>query len=265
MLSQSGETKDLHRCIQIGKINNLLMIGVINVVDSLIAREVDCGVYLNAGREVGVASTKSFTSQLIILALMAIWFAQERNINQSVRRKYIHDMRNLNKNIDRMILNCQEQIKPLVSMFKNKQHCFILGKGKAYPISMEGALKIKEVSYIHAEGYNSSSLKHGPLALLEDGFPVILLNTNVYESSKIHNAYREIKSRGSNVIYISYEEDNDFLTNNDKNIIICGGETNKFSEILSIIPIQFLSYYLSTSKGYNPDMPRNLAKVVTVE
>ena len=154
-----------------------------------------------------------------------------------------------------------------LELFNNFSSCFILGKGKACPIAMEGALKIKEVSYIHAEGYNASSLKHGPLALLEKGFPVILINTSIYDSPKIHNSYREIKSREASVLYITYENENDvnFLQDDDRIISLNINSENNYSELLSIIPIQLLSYYLSIKNGYNPDMPRNLAKVVTVE
>lgn len=267
LLSQSGETKDLHRCIEIGKNHDLFMIGVINVVDSLIAREVDCGVYLNAGREVGVASTKSFTSQIIILSLMAIWFAQKRGINLNIRRKYINDLRNLHMNIEKILEKCLNKMNDFLELFEKFSSCFILGKGRSYPIALEGSLKIKEVSYIHAEGYNASSLKHGPLALLEEGFPVILINSNFYDSSKIHNCYREIKSRGSNVLYLTIENEKDvnFLDENDKVFSINLNTTNTFSELLTIIPIQFLAYYIALSKNLNPDMPRNLAKVVTVE
>ena len=267
LLSQSGETKDLHRCIQIGRQNDLFLIGIVNVVDSLIAREVDCGVYLNAGREVGVASTKSFTSQVIILSLMALWFAQKRNINLNSRRKHINDLRNLHTQIEKILNKFYNKMDDYLELFNKFSSCFILGKGKACPIAMEGALKIKEVSYIHAEGYNASSLKHGPLALLEKGFPVILLNTSIYDSSKIHNSYREIKSREASVLYITYENENDvnFLQHDDRIISLNIHSENNYSELLSIIPIQLLSYYLSIKNGYNPDMPRNLAKVVTVE
>ncbi len=265
LLSQSGETKDLHRCIQIGRQNNLFLIGVVNVVDSLIAREVDCGVYLNAGREIGVASTKSFTSQVIILSLMAIWFSQKKEINLNKRRCYIKDLRNLHINIEKVINKCHNKMETYVSFFNTFPSCFLLGKGRARAIALEGALKIKEISYIHAEGYSASSLKHGPLALLEKGFPVILLHTHSCDESKIHNVYKEIKSRGAKVIYITYENNTEFIEDEDLIISIGCDSNNIFSDLLTIIPLQFLSYYIAIYKNYNPDMPRNLAKVVTVE
>lgn len=265
LLSQSGETKDLHRCIQIARENNLFLIGVVNVVDSLIAREVDCGIYLNAGREIGVASTKSFTSQVIILSLMAIWFAQKREINLNKRRYYIRDLRNLHMNIEKIIKKYHDQMNNYIEMFSTFSSCFLLGKGRARAIALEGALKIKEISYIHAEGYSASSLKHGPLALLESDYPVILLHTHTYDENKIHNVYKELKSRGAKILYITYENEVDFLDKDDLLISLGCNNDNLFTDLLSIIPLQFLSYYIALSKNYNPDMPRNLAKVVTVE
>lgn len=266
LLSQSGETKDLHRCIQIGRTNNIFLIGVVNVVDSLIAREVDCGVYLNAGREVGVASTKSFTSQVIVLSLMAVWFAQKKEVNANKRRQYIRDLRNLHNDIERVLKQCYGKMGPYVDFLGDFQSCFLLGKGRGHAIALEGALKIKEIAYIHAEGYSASSLKHGPLALLKEGFPVVLIHTNSIYESKIHNVYREIKARNANIMYISYEEEKvvDFLDENDLFISLkCGN--NIFADILAILPLQLLSYYVALKCEYNPDMPRNLAKVVTVE
>ena len=264
LLSQSGETKDLHRCIQIARQNNLFLIGVVNVVDSLIAREVDCGVYLNAGREVGVASTKSFTSQVIILSLMAIWFAQKRNVNSNKRRQYIRDLRNLHVNIENILQKYYQNMNEYISFFNDFHNCFLLGKGRGHAIALEAALKIKEIAYIHAEGYSASSLKHGPLALLEKNFPVILIHTHSEHDAKMQNVYNEIKSRNAKIMYISYEEHANFLDNNDMFISLNSG-FNIFNDLLAIIPLQLLSYYCCLHYKYNPDMPRNLAKVVTVE
>lgn len=251
LISQSGETKDLHRCIEIGRDNDLFLIGIINVVDSLIAREVHCGVYLNAGREVGVASTKAFTSQCVVLALISIWFSQIHNINSLKRKLMIEDLRKLPLQIESFLQS--HNIENFVDKFMNKNSTFILGKGKSEAVAREGALKIKEISYIHAEGYSSSSLKHGPFALLEKDFPVLLINPSDKHYSKSNNAKEEIISRHANV----------FVVNNKEHIQT---PINKsFQEILDIIPIQLLAYYISVKKGFNPDMPKNLAKVVTVE
>ena len=259
LLSQSGETKDLHRCINIAKEYELYTLGVVNVVDSLIAREVNCGSYLHAGREVAVASTKSFTSQVIVLVMIAVWFSQTYYPHENIekRRIIIEDLRNLNKDI-KTVLETRNKVKELVSMFDNKNSCFILGKGRGESVAKEGSLKIKEISYIHAEGYSTSSLKHGPFALLEPEFPVILLCPNDIHYSKSMNAYEEIKSRHASIIKITNNEEENKYTIKIPN-------NNTFLHLLMIIPLQFLSYELALVRNLNPDMPRNLAKVVTVE
>ena len=267
LISQSGETKDLHRCIEIAKQQNIITIGIINVVNSLIAREVDCGIYCNAGKEVGVASTKSFTSQVICLSLISIWFAQIHNLNENKRIKMIQDLHNLSYDVKHTIENCDEKIKELIQDF-DYENMFLLGKGSDEYISKEGALKIKEISYIHAEGYSSSSLKHGPFALLDENFPVLILNLDPSHKSKILNCYQEVLSRNSPIIFITndnnVEED---VINNDENKtkIINIIKNPTFNSLLGIIPIQLFAFYLSIKKGINPDKPKNLAKVVTVE
>ena len=258
LLSQSGETKDLHRCIQIGKENDLLLIGVVNVVDSLIAREVHCGCYLNAGREVAVASTKAYTSQIIILNMIAIWFAQEKGLFLYKRKQYIQDLHNLHMDIKKTIEMCETKIDDVVSLF-NHHSCFLLGKGNGESIAREGALKIKEISYIHAEGYSTSSLKHGPFALLTKGFPVVLIAPDNKHYAKSENAYEEIKSRHATIVFITDKE------GVEKENTIMIKKNRSFQDLLSIIPLQILAYKLSLARDLNPDMPRNLAKVVTVE
>ena len=260
LISQSGETKDIHRCLQISKKRDLVTIGVVNTVDSLIAREVDCGCYLNAGREVGVASTKAFTSQIIVLNMIAIWFAQQKNINYQLRIKYISDLHNLHHDIRKTIQLSLEQVPPILPLF-NHSSCFLLGKNSAEATAREGALKIKEISYIHAEGYSTSSLKHGPFSLLTDKFPVILISPEDENYSKNENAYQEISSRHAQIIFITDKH----IQSSEKTNIIKIPRNNGFKELLSIIPIQILAYQLSINRDINPDMPRNLAKVVTVE
>jgi len=268
-ISQSGETKDLHRCIQIGKNNNLFLIGLVNVVDSLIAREVDCGCYLNAGREMAVASTKAYSSQVILLSMIAVWFAQEKNINAVKRKDYIKDIRQLSNDIQYTLNMTEPNIDALVEqVFANRDHCFLLGKGKAESVAKEGSLKIKEMSYVHSEGYSTSSLKHGPFALLDETFPVIIIASNDANYSKAENAYEEIRSRHAPVIFITSkraqsQEEQD--KNKEKEHVLFVPENKTFSDLLCVIPLQLLAYKLALSKGINPDVPKNLAKVVTVE
>jgi glucosamine--fructose-6-phosphate aminotransferase (isomerizing) len=257
LLSQSGETKDLHRCIEIAKKNDLFTIGVVNVVDSLIAREVNCGCYLNAGKEVAVASTKSFTSQILLLSMIAIWFAQNRYINKPERAQYISDLYNLNNNISELFIDLERTIDNVLHLF-NHNSCFILGKGQNEALAREASLKIKEISYIHSEAYSSSSLKHGPFALLCDNFPVVLIMPDDEHFHKNMNAYHEIKSRNANILVITNKK---ISVEN----VIYVPFNKSYNSILSIIPLQMLAYKLSVNKGINPDMPKNLAKVVTVE
>lgn len=262
LISQSGETKDLHRCIEIGKQNNLFLIGLVNVVDSLIAREVDCGCYLNAGREMGVASTKAYTSQVILLSMIAVWFAQEKNISSVKRKDYIKDIRQLHIDIQCTLEMNDANLDSLVTnIFTNRNHCFLLGKGKSESVAKEGALKIKEISYIHSEGYSTSSLKHGPFALLDEHFPVIIIAPNDTNYSKAENAYEEIKSRHAPVIFITSKRDQP----EERENVLFVPENKTFSDLLCVMPLQLLAYKLSLSRGINPDIPKNLAKVVTVE
>lgn len=275
LCSQSGETKDLHRCLSLVEDSKLTIftIGVVNVVNSLISREVDCGCYLHAGREVGVASTKSFTSQCVVLTLIAMWFSYAHvpvEHNQK-RAKILNDIRSLENNVKEMLTikgnQLQQQIRneiiPLFSKNNKINSCFVLGKGRGEAVANEAALKIKEISYIHAEGYATSCLKHGPFALLEPGFPVILLWLKDQHYAKTLNAYQEIKSRHAEIIIITDDEKIALNPEYKNTILISKNDT--FSHLLAIIPLQLLSYELSIAKGLNPDMPRNLAKVVTVE
>ena len=262
-VSQSGETKDLHRCINIAKKKNILTMGIINVVDSLIAREVDFGIYCNAGREMGVASTKAFTTQVVCLCLCALWFSQNRNINDHIRTHIIKDLQNLSSDFEKCLTmvnkNTNPNIDNIVQLLSNYNSLFILGKNNDEAIAREGSLKIKEISYIHSEGYSSSALKHGPFALLGPEMPLILLNNNIEYEPKVLNCYEEVASRKSPII---------FITNNktlEKENTIYIPYNKSFSSLLGIIPLQLIAYELSILRGNNPDKPKNLAKVVTVE
>ena len=264
LVSQSGETKDLHRCIEIAKQKNIVTIGVINVVDSLIAREVDCGIYCNAGKEVGVASTKAFTSQVICLSMCALWFSELQNVSEKNRIKVISDLHNLSNDIKITFESCSERIIDISKKIKDN-NMFLLGKGSDEYVAREGSLKIKEISYIHSEGYSSSSLKHGPFALLDEKFPVIILNLDQKHRAKTINCYQEVLSRNSPIIFIT----NDYTILNEINESACYSilipENRSYSSLLGILPLQLLAYNLSINRGINPDKPKNLAKVVTVE
>ena len=257
LLSQSGETKDLQRCIQVIQENGLISIGVVNVIDSFIARETICGVYLNAGREVAVASTKSFTNQCVVLSLLAVWFSQTKQTCEEKRRKIIADLQQLSFQIEGLFINeNQQNIRRVADKIKDSKSLFILGKGKEEAIAKEGALKIKEIDRIHAEGYSTSALKHGPFGLLEPGMPVIVICNGEEHRDKTANAIAEIKARDAD-IYTLLDNSNDSF---------CTFDTNTtFGGLLANVCLQWLSYECAVIKGISPDFPRNLAKVVTVE
>lgn len=265
LLSQSGETKDVHRCIEIAKQYNIFTLGVINVVDSMIARDVNCGCYLNAGREVAVASTKTFNSQNIVLSLLALWFSQIHNINESKRIEYITELRNMPHSIKELLDYIEPECKQVAEFMKNVNSCFVLGKGIMEHYSKEGALKIKEISYIHAEGYSAVALKHGPFSLLEKNVPTIILHTyftNDDDVIRSESAIEEIATRESPIILIT-DKINEKLKQKCK-FIIKVPENHKFSGILFSIVMQLIAYHLAIKRDIDPDRPRNLAKCVTV-
>jgi len=258
-VSQSGETIDLYNSLLLCKEENVMTLGIINMVDSLIAREVDCGVYCNAEREVGVASTKAFTSQVVCLSLLAIWFGQQRKEKKKEREDIIKDLLSLSNDFRSVIDMTKAQINSVFPIIKNCQNLFLLGKNTDEYIAREGSLKIKEISYIHSEGYSVSGLKHGPFALLDEKMPVILLHTQDSYENKLLGNYEEIHSRQSPIILITpfrhlQKENTLYIPYN-----------RTFSSLLSIVPLQFFAYQLSVERGYNPDTPRNLAKVVSVD
>lgn len=271
LISQSGETKDLHRCIQLAKENNLLTIGIVNVVDSLIAREVDCGIYCNAGREMSVASTKAFTSQVVCLSLLSIWFAQIHGVNENKRIQMIKDLRNLENDFKNTIESLNDVVKTMCQdekfILNKTNNLFLLGKGVDECVSREGSLKIKEVSYIHSESYSASALKHGPFALLDKNFPVIIFNLHEEHRAKILNCYEEIRSRHSPIFFITNDDtiDIDVQDYSNSTFVIRIKKNHSYSSLLGIVPIQLMAYYLSIYRNINPDIPKNLAKVVTVD
>jgi len=200
-----------------------------------------------------VASTKSFTSQCVVLTLLAIWFTQKKDIHKEKRINMIHDIRMLSSQIEN-VLSHSDDVDNIVEHFKN-QSCFILGKGSNEAIAKEGSLKMKEIAYIHSEGYSSSALKHGPFALIVPNLPIIIIDTDHIHHDKNMNALNEVQCRGAKTILISSSVDGDLKVDNN----------NTFSGILANIYFQLLSYKIALKKNNNPDYPRNLAKVVTVE
>ena len=263
VISQSGETKDLHLAMESVKTKNIIIIGIVNSVGSLISRESDCGIYLNAGREVAVASTKAFTSQVVVLMLITLWFSQNKNHTFRMRHeKMIIDIRYLSINIEKVIKNFDYIItNDLIQYITKQKSIFILGRGTAYPIACEAALKIKEIAYIHAEGYAGGALKHGPFALIEKGMVIILIILDDENKDRMKSACEEVKSRGAYTVIITdienYKEDCiDYVINIPNN--------GYLTSLLGIVPIQYLAYKIALAKGHNPDFPKNLSKTVTV-
>jgi glucosamine--fructose-6-phosphate aminotransferase (isomerizing) len=267
-LSQSGETMDVYNCLKICKAKKCLTLGIINKVDSLIAREVDCGIYMNAGTEISVASTKSFTSMLIILSLLSMWFV---NNDYYSNNNKIDNLRILPNSVRQLLydINFMTKINNLKDYIINNNvtSIFILGKDKLYPIACEGALKIKEVCYIHCEGFSASSLKHGPFALLSNSNLTLLL-IDIHNTKDINNlksTYYEIIARETNIFVITNSQTiiDDLKLSENKFILLVN--LDYYNEILYIITLQKLAYEVSIGKNINPDKPRNLAKVVSVE
>ncbi len=264
VLSQSGETADTLSALEIGKQRGVLTYGIVNVVGSSIARLTDCGSYIHCGPEIGVASTKAFTSMITVLALMAIRLGREKKLIDDLRyAKLIQEFANLPEKITR-ILKLNDKIKYIASEIRSAQNAFYLGRGYNFPIALEGALKLKEISYIHAEGYPAAEMKHGPIALIDLYTPLIIIGTNRSAYDKIISNIEEVKARKGIVIAIVDENDSRITGLADFTIAI--PETDEsFSPLLSIIPLQLLSYHIAVMRGCNVDQPRNLAKSVTVE
>ena len=265
-LSQSGETIDVYNCLKICKQRKCLTMGIINKVDSLIAREVDCGVYLNAGSEISVASTKSFTSMLIVLSLISMWFVN----NEMTNKKNLNCLRVLSSSIEQLLTD--NKITNKINILRdtivlNINSVFILGKHKLYPIACEGALKIKEVTYIHCEGFSAGSLKHGPFALLDvNNLTLLLIDYNDFANYMIiKSTYYEILGRDTNLFVITNSQNviDELQIPENKYILLF--KLDYYNEILFTVLLQKLAYEISIAKGINPDKPRNLAKVVTVE
>jgi glucosamine--fructose-6-phosphate aminotransferase (isomerizing) len=233
------------------------------VVDSFIARETDCGVYLNAGREVAVASTKSFTNQCVVLAMIAVWFSQTRKTNVKKRRQIIEDFSKLPLQITYLIRDYLPTIQHILSSLCDAKSAFVLGKGNVAAVASEGSLKIKEVCYVHAEGYSTSALKHGPFALIEKNTPILLLDVDEEHRDKTQNAYQEIASREAFVV--TFTDHPVPMYDENENCVVRVESNKTFGGLLANVFLQLLSYHWAIKRGNNPDFPRNLAKVVTVE
>jgi len=261
--SQSGETKDVVRALEIAESKGIPRFSIVNCVGSLIARMTGCGVYLYAGREHAVASTKAFVTQVAAVSLVAAWFSQMREARNSIRMASLLDALHRLPTYIGMTLGVREHCQALAESIKNEGNLFVLGRGFSYPIAREGALKIKEITYIHAEGYSGGALKHGPFALLEEGTPVIMVMPDDHHAKHMVTCCHEISCRGGRIIAIT---DNPKLLDgiHPPCDIIRIPSNGPLTALLGVIPLQLLAYELAVARGINPDNPRHLAKAVTV-
>lgn len=263
-ISQSGETADTLSAIKLAKKEGAFVYGICNVVGSSISREADAGSYTHAGPEIGVASTKAFITQITVLFLIAVKLGKSRGVISSKKyQEYIYELNSIEKKI-RKVLKTDNEVKKIANKIKNSTNCLYLGRGYNFPVALEGALKLKEISYIHAEGYPAAEMKHGPIALIDKNMPSIIIATNKLYYDKILSNIQEIKSRKGKIIAIVFEGDKEIAKIAD-HVIEVPHTIAALTPFVTTIPLQLLAYHIAVKLGRNVDQPRNLAKSVTVE
>lgn len=264
-ISQSGETADTLAALKLAKERGAFIYGICNVVGSSIARLTDSGTYTHAGPEIGVASTKAFTTQLTVLTLLALHLGHKKGtIDHTTYKKLCQNLALVPDLVAKTIEMTKDKVIEIAQEYKDVSNCIYLGRGYNFPVALEGALKLKEISYIHAEGYPAAEMKHGPIALIDENMPVIFLAPSKGHYEKVVSNAQEIKARKGKIIAIVTENDTQMSSLADHTLEI--PEVDEiFSPILSVIPLQLLSYHIATMRGCNVDQPRNLAKSVTVE
>ena len=263
-ISQSGETADTLAAIKLAKSKGAFVFGICNVVGSSIAREAHAGAYTHAGPEIGVASTKAFTTQITLLTLIALKLASKKGeISKSELRVFMQEMQLIPKKIE-ALLKIENKVKEIAAVYKDAKNCLYLGRGFNFPVALEGALKLKEISYIHAEGYPAAEMKHGPIALIDENMPIFVIATNKGHYEKVVSNIQEIKSRSGKIIAIVTEGDTQVKEIAD-HVIEIPETVEALTPLLTTIPFQLLSYHIALMLNKNVDQPRNLAKSVTVE
>lgn len=263
-ISQSGETADTLAAIELAKSKGATIFGVCNVVGSSIPRATHAGAYTHAGPEIGVASTKAFTAQVTVLTLMALQMAHKRGtITESRFRGILGELESIPGKVE-VALKCNDKAKAIAELFKDARNFLYLGRGYGFPVALEGALKLKEISYIHAEGYPAAEMKHGPIALIDDEMPVVVIATKNSSYEKVVSNIQEVKARKGKLIAIVTEGD-DVVKGLADYVIEIPETDDIFIPIVAVIPLQLLSYHMAVLRGCNVDQPRNLAKSVTVE
>ena len=263
VISQSGETADTLAALRLAREKGALVMGVCNVVGSTIARETLCGIYTHAGPEIGVASTKAFTAQVTVLYLLALMLSKGRTMSRDEIKLYLKELGRVPEKVER-ILKQDGEILEIARNYKDARNFLYLGRGYNFPVALEGALKLKEISYIHAEGYPAAEMKHGPIALIDEDMPVIFIATRDNSYSKVISNIEEVRSRKGKVIVIANEGDGEIGRLAD-HVIHIPAASAPVTPLLSVLPLQLLAYHIATLRGCNVDRPRNLAKSVTVE
>ncbi|MEN6456679.1 MAG: glutamine--fructose-6-phosphate transaminase (isomerizing) [Prolixibacteraceae bacterium] len=263
-VSQSGETADTLAALKMAKAKGALILGICNVVGSSVARETDAGVYTHAGTEIGVASTKAFTAQVTVLTLFAFKLAKERGqIDQTLYELLIREMLAIPEKVQ-TILMAHPNVSAVAEKYKDAADALYLGRGYLYPVALEGALKLKEISYIHAEGYAAGEMKHGPIALVDDNLPVVVVSAKDSYYEKVISNIQEVKARKGNIIAVVTEDDNG-LRNMADDLFLIPECHPAVAALLTVVPLQLFAYYIAVLRGCDVDQPRNLAKSVTVE
>lgn len=263
-VSQSGETADTLAAIELAKERGALVLGIVNGVGSSISRSTHAGVYIHAGPEIGVASTKAFTSQVTVLSLMADFIGTLKGTATPQSRKTVDELLQIPEKVRKILNTVNDQIITISEIFKDASNFLYLGRGYNFPVALEGALKLKEISYIHAEGYPAAEMKHGPIALIDENMPVVIIATKDNSYEKVVSNVQEVVTRGGRVIAIVTEGD-EVIRDLAEFVIEIPTTAPALMPLLSVIPLQLLSYYVALMRGCNVDQPRNLAKSVTVE
>jgi glucosamine--fructose-6-phosphate aminotransferase (isomerizing) len=262
-ISQSGETADTLAALREGREKGALCLGIVNVVGSTIARETDGGIYLHAGPEIGVASTKAFTCQFVTLALLALFLGRRRFMGQAQCQEIIEGLCAMPERMEK-VLSLSEEIKKIAVNFSDRENWLFLGRGYNYPVALEGALKLKEISYIHAEGMPAAEMKHGPIALITPEMPVVFVATQGLQYEKIISNIEEVRARGGRVIAVATEGDTQMKRYSD-HVIYVPDVMECLQPLVTVVPLQLLAYHAAVARGFDVDKPRNLAKSVTVE
>jgi len=264
VISQSGETADTLAALKLAKEKQCRTLGIVNVIGSTIARETDAGVYIHAGPEIGVASTKAFTSQVMALTLIALAFGRARQVlDRAEGLELASEIMAIPEKVGK-ILNNSSRIAEIAKEFTYARNFLYLGRGVNFPVALEGALKLKEISYIHAEGYPAAEMKHGPIALIDEMMPIAVIAVKGAAYDKVMSNIQEVKARNGRILAIATEGDTDIESVSDW-VISVPETSDMLIPLLSVIPFQLLSYHIAVARGCDVDKPRNLAKSVTVE